>query len=270
MIRPQKGSAVREGALKTPEQRRRAIEAELRALPELAAPETSWQSIEQRLAGIRHQLPAADAEALDPRGRRPDNLSSTPAPASGARDHARRRDSWPSKNKLSGSGSRGHTGRRLDAPATKAGEGRRLDDARPPYRRFLPPALAAGVAAALALTLLLIERGPAEDPLEVAGPTPGESLVAELMERSRRAETRRRTLPVVVGAGVAPVQALEARRLLTARIAAVDASLDQLAAAGPADPAARARLWRERAELMDTLLRTEQVQREEYFRRAVF
>ena len=58
------------------------------------------------LTRIRHQLPAADADALVLRGRAPsrrfDVLSSTPASPSGPRDHA---------------------GRRLDALATKVGDG---------------------------------------------------------------------------------------------------------------------------------------------------
>ena len=59
-----------------------------------------------RLARIRHQLPAADADALALRGRAPssrfDVLSSTPASSSGPRDQA---------------------GRRLDALTTKVGDG---------------------------------------------------------------------------------------------------------------------------------------------------
>ena len=59
-----------------------------------------------RLARIRHQLPAADADALAPRGRAPsgrlDVLSTTPAAPSGPR---------------------GPVGRRLDALATKVGDG---------------------------------------------------------------------------------------------------------------------------------------------------
>ena len=65
-------------------------------------------------------------------------------------------------------------------------------------------------------------------------------------------------------------QGMEARRLLAARIASVDASLNRLATVGAAEPAAQERLWRERVELMDTLMRAEQVQREEFIRRAVY
>ena len=179
----------------TPEQRRRAIEAELRALPELEAPGTLWRSVESR---------------LDEMGR--------------------------------------------------------------PRRRFFRPAFAAAATvAALAAAVLLTERNSEPAPHPVADAAGPEALVAELMQRSRLAETRRRTLPMIgEPPQVASVGGTEARRLLAARIAAVDASLNRLATAGPADPAERERLWRERAELMDTLMRAEQVQREEYFRRAVF
>ena len=68
-------------------------------------------------ARIRHQLPAADADALAPRARAPsgrlDVLSSTPAAPSGPR---------------------GHVGRRLDALATKVGDGCGLEGKAP---RFL-------------------------------------------------------------------------------------------------------------------------------------
>ena len=67
------------------------------------------------LARIRHQLPAADADALALRGRAPssrfDVLSSTPASSSGPRDQA---------------------GRRLDALTTKVGDGCGLDSANLP------------------------------------------------------------------------------------------------------------------------------------------
>ena len=63
------------------------------------------------LARIRHQLPAADADALALPGRAPssrfDVLSSTPASSSSPRDQA---------------------GRRLDALTTKVGDGCGLDD----------------------------------------------------------------------------------------------------------------------------------------------
>ena len=63
-------------------------------------------AVSEPLARIRHQLPAADADALALRGRAPssrfDVLSSTPASSSGPRDQA---------------------GRRLDALTTKVGDG---------------------------------------------------------------------------------------------------------------------------------------------------
>ena len=187
-----------EGIPNTPEQRWHAIEAELRALPELEAPGTVWQSIEKRL-----------------------------------------------------------------------GEADR------PQRRFYRPAFAAGAAAAaLAAVILVTDRHPAPLTNQPAGVQSPEQLVAELMERSRLAETRRRTMPLIEDARLAgereAMQGLEARRLLAARIAAVDASLNRLAGNGLVDPVERERLWRERAELMDTLMRAEQVQREAFIRRAVY
>ena len=239
MNRRRTGFAVFEGKPKTAEQQRQAIESELRALPELEAPGTIWQAIEQRLdAGDRRQ------------------------------------------------------------------------------RRFLKRAFAAGaVAAALSAVILLSLRNPAPAPHQVAGAAVPEELMAELIERSRLAESRRRSLQLFEGARLAAVQravspgavghgaaargvaarganaqeagaqetgawgmeargmeaqGMEARRLLAARIASVDASLNRLATVGAAEPAAQERLWRERVELMDTLMRAEQVQREEFIRRAVY
>lgn len=194
MSRQQRGCAVSEDTPGTREQRRRAIEAELRALPELEAPGTLWRSVEKR---------------LDRSGR--------------------------------------------------------------PQRRFFRPAFAAGAAAAaLAAVVLLTGRDPAPAPHGVPDAPATEPLVAELMERSRLAETRRRTLPIIDAKRLPAVQGMEARRLLAERIAAVDASLNRLATNGPAEPMERERLWRERVELMDTLVRAEQVQREELIRRAVY
>ena len=225
--------AVLEGRPNTPEQRQRAIEAELRALPELEAPATVWAQVEKR---------------IDARGRQQ----------------------------------------------------------RPYLKRTFAAGGIAAAAAALAAVAFLSDRNPGAvegipEPSapQVAGPTaPAVSpdrLVGELMERSRLAENRRRSLPVFEGARLAAavvaeargptapesaaqdsitqgawLQGTDARRLLAARIAAVDASLNRLATVGPADPAAQERLWRERVELMDTLMRAEQVQRENFIRRAVY
>ena len=228
MNRQRTGLAVLEGRPNTPEQRQRAIEAELRALPELEAPATVWAQVEKR---------------IDARGRQ--------------------------------------------------------------QRPYLKRAFAAGgiaaAAAALAAVAFLSDRNPgAVDGIpepsapQVVGPmAPAVSpdrLVGELMERSRLAENRRRSMPVFEGARLAAapgseargstapdsitqgawLQGTDARRLLAARIAAVDASLNRLAMVGPADPAAQERLWRERVELMDTLIRAEQVQRDNFIRRAVY
>lgn len=194
MNRQRTGFAVLDGKPKTPEQRQQAIEAELRALPELEAPGAVWQAIEQR-----------------------------------------------------------------------------LDAARRPERPYFRRALAAGfAAAALTAGALLFYGSPVPAPQQLANAVPSEAEVAALMERSRLVETRRRILPRTGGARLAAVREFEARRLLAARIASVDASLNRLATVGPQDPVAHERLWRERVELMDTLMRAEQVQREELIRRAVY
>lgn len=204
MTRQQAGFAVLDGKPKTPEQRRQAIETELKALPELEAPPEVWRMIEKRLH----------------------------------REH--------------------HSHRSI------------------PWR-----ALAAGVfVAALAVTALQIDRGSAPAQQQVTGTAAShpavadavlsEPAVAAWMERSRLAESRRRTLPGMPGVQLADGQGLEARRLLAARIASVDESLNRLVTVEPVDLAARERLWRERAELMDTLVRAEQIQREDLIRRAVY
>ena len=81
----------------------RLARVDVAALVELASDILSERA---PLARIRHQLPAADADALALRGRAPssrfDVLSSTPASSSGPRDQA---------------------GRRLDALTTKVGDG---------------------------------------------------------------------------------------------------------------------------------------------------
>lgn len=186
--------AVLEGRPATPEERREAIEAELRALPELEAPREVWRVVEERLGAAERERP------------------------------------------------------------------------------YLWRALAATVAAAsLTAVVLLYGRdwGPApHEAAPAAVPADGVS-VAAFMERSRLAETRRRGLPVVRGGTMSPLPGVEARRLLAARIASVDASLNRLAGTAADDPGARERLWRERAELMDTLARAEQVQREALIRYAV-
>ena len=217
MNRQRTGFAVLDGKPKTAEQRRHAIEAELRALPELEAPGPAWSAIEERLEAGKHPP------------------------------------------------------RRVGA-----GRGGYLDHRKFEKQRFLRPALAAGIAvASLIGAALLVDEDAAPLPQQVAGVASPEGEMVALMERSRLAETRRRTLPVLEGARLAAaggveVSRMEARRLLAARIASVDASLNRLATVETADPAARERLWRERAELMDTLMRAEQVQREAFIRRAVY
>ena len=228
MNRQRSGLAVLERKPRTPEQRRQAIEAELRALPELEAPATGWAKIEKRV---------------------------------------RARGRWQG-----------------------------------PFRKR---AYAAGgfaaAAAALALAAFVSDRnaGPMVRLPEPAAPQVADSkapsvsperLVDWWMERSRLSETRRRSLPALEGARLAAalgappptstapdlairgafLPGMEARRLLTARIASVDASLNRLSTEAPADRAAQERLWRERVELMDTLMRAEQLQREAFIRRAVY
>ena len=90
------------------------------------------------------------------------------------------------------------------------------------------------------------------------------------MQESLAIESQRRELPVMVlPAGFGATEA-DARTILAGRIATVDRSLNELAAADRVDPAVREALWRERVELMSALMRAEQLQREEFIRRAVY
>ena len=129
-------------------------------------------------------------------------------------------------------------------------------------------ALAASVAAvSLASVVWLFQPEP-------SAPTVAATLapvnVGVLMEASRAIESQRRELPVMVlPAGFGATEA-DARTILAGRIATVDRSLNELAAADRIDPAVRAALWRERVELMNALMRAEQLQREEFIRRAVY
>ena len=129
-------------------------------------------------------------------------------------------------------------------------------------------ALAASVAAvSLASVVWLFQPEPSA-PTVAAAPAPVN--VGALMAESRAIESQRRELPVMVlPAGFGTTEA-DARTILAGRIAAVDRSLNELAAGERIDPARREALWRERVELMNALMRAEQLQRDEFIRRAVY
>ena len=129
-------------------------------------------------------------------------------------------------------------------------------------------ALAASVAAVSLVSVVWLFQPEPSSPTVAAAPAPVN--VGALMEASRAIESQRRELPVMVPpAGFGATEA-DARTILAGRIATVDRSLNELAAAERIDPMVREALWRERVELMNALMRAEQLQREEFIRRAVY
>lgn len=184
--------AVLDGKPEGRKARQRAIEAELKALPDLEAPSELWDGIERRVRGQN------------------------------ARRERRVRTAWQ--------------------------------------------ALAASVAAvSLASVVWLFQPEP---PARAVASAPVN--VGALMEESRAIESQRRELPVMVLPAGFGATETDARTILAGRIATVDRSLNALAAADRMDPAVREALWRERVELMNALMRAEQLQREEFIRRAVY
>ena len=129
-------------------------------------------------------------------------------------------------------------------------------------------ALAAGVAAVSLASVVFLFQPEPSSPAVAAASAPVN--VGALMAESRAIESQRRELPVMVlPAGFGASEA-DARTILAGRIAVVDRSLNELAAAGRIDPTRREALWRERVELMNALMRAEQLQRDEFIRRAVY
>ena len=129
-------------------------------------------------------------------------------------------------------------------------------------------ALAASVAAVSLASVVWLFQPEPSSPTVAAAPAPVN--VGALMEASRAIESQRRELPVMVlPVGFGATEA-DARTILAGRIATVDRSLNELAAADRIDPTVREALWRERVELMNALMRAEQLQREEFIRRAVY
>ena len=129
-------------------------------------------------------------------------------------------------------------------------------------------ALAASVAAVSLASVVWLFQPETPSPTVAAASAPVN--VGALMQESLAIESQRRELPVMVlPAGFGATEA-DARTILAGRIATVDRSLNELAAADRVDPAVREALWRERVELMSALMRAEQLQREEFIRRAVY
>ena len=129
-------------------------------------------------------------------------------------------------------------------------------------------ALAASVAAASLASVVWLFQPEPTAPTVAATSAPVN--VGALMAESRAIESQRRELPVMVLPAGFGTNEADARTILAGRIATVDRSLNELAAAERIDPARREALWRERVELMNALMRAEQLQRDEFIRRAVY
>ncbi|MYB39062.1 MAG: hypothetical protein F4Y26_17090 [Gammaproteobacteria bacterium] len=186
--------AVLDGKPEGREARQRAIEAELKALPDLEAPSELWDGIEQRVRGQN------------------------------ARRERRVRTAWQ--------------------------------------------ALAASVAAVSLASVVWLFQPEPSPPAVASASAPVN--VGTLMEASRAIESQRRELPVMVLPAGFGATETDARTILAGRIATVDRSLNELAAVDRIDPTVREALWRERVELMNALMRAEQLQREEFILRAVY
>ena len=129
-------------------------------------------------------------------------------------------------------------------------------------------ALAASVAAVSLASVVWLFQPEPSTPTAAAASTPVN--VGALVEASQAVESQRRELPVMdLPAGIGASET-DARTILAGRIATVDRSLNDLATADRFDPVVREALWRERVELMNALMRAEQLQREEFIRRAVY
>ena len=129
-------------------------------------------------------------------------------------------------------------------------------------------ALAASVAAVSLASVVWLFQPEPTSPTVAAASAPVN--VGALVEASQALESQRRELPVMdLPAGFGASET-DARTILAGRIATVDRSLNDLATADRFDPVVREALWRERVELMNALMRAEQLQREEFIRRAVY
>ena len=129
-------------------------------------------------------------------------------------------------------------------------------------------ALAASVAAVSLASVVWLFQPEPTSPTVAAASAPVN--VGALVEASQALESQRRELPVMdLPAGFGASET-DARTILAGRISTVDRSLNDLATADRFDPVVREALWRERVELMNALMRAEQLQREEFIRRAVY
>jgi hypothetical protein len=117
---------------------------------------------------------------------------------------------------------------------------------RPGWLQRFPLATAATVFLAAALTIMLWDptAGPAPGP---NGPQVADPL-AQLILRSQRLESE-----VLTRASAPTVPGTASERALVYGIADVDAQLNELYAAGAADPQERERLWRQRVTLLESL-----------------
>lgn len=116
----------------------------------------------------------------------------------------------------------------------------------PGWLQRFPLATAATVFLAAALTIMLWDpaAGPVTGPNgpQVADP------VAQLILRSQRLESE-----LLTRASAPAAQGTASERALVYGIADVDAQLNDLYAAGAADPQERERLWRQRVTLLESL-----------------
>lgn len=125
-----------------------------------------------------------------------------------------------------------------------------------------PFALAACLIAAVALSLLVVEQserdaGINDDALVM------QASVADLIEESQRLEERLRSLPFQGAYG-------DTGRVLAYRIADVDSTLNELYLQDMGDSAERARLLRQRAVLLQSLVEVEAQDRAVVFRKVAF
>lgn len=116
----------------------------------------------------------------------------------------------------------------------------------PGWLQRFPLATAATVFLAAALTIVL--WNPRVGPEQTAnGPQVSDPL-AQLILRSQHLESELLTQAAAPAPGSSPTE-----QALVYGIADVDAQLNELYAAGSADPAARERLWRQRVMLLESL-----------------
>ena len=125
-----------------------------------------------------------------------------------------------------------------------------------------PFALAACLVAAVALSILVVEQSERDAGIGHGAPVMQAS-VADLIAESQRLEERLLSLPFQGTYG-------DTGRVLAYRIADVDGALNELYLQEMGDSAERARLLRQRAVLLQSLVEVESQDRAAIFRRVAF